>query len=140
MTDLKEPSDIAALKLCMGTHGIMQAIYGLGVVFLSRSVQSNPGYVRCLLVKEYGQIITDKSPYHEYQSETQVLLQICGREDSRRTPEPRDLSSIPLKVLQVLRKCWSFEPNQRPNTERCLEGLETFVQVKIPVGLLGAQS
>ncbi|KAG9030421.1 Phosphatidylinositol (PI) 3-kinase [Tulasnella sp. UAMH 9824] len=81
----------------------------------SPNLQSDIWAWGCLALE----IITDKLPYCEYQSDPQVLLLICGPEDARRTPEPSDPLSIPPKAIQLLRTCWSFDPQQRPTAAQC---------------------
>ncbi|KAG9036835.1 hypothetical protein FS837_001579, partial [Tulasnella sp. UAMH 9824] len=71
-------------------------------------------------------------PYYEYQSETQVLLLICGSEDTRRTPEPTDLLPIPADVIELLRTCWFFNPYERAEASECQNVIGRIPQVKSP--------
>lgn len=72
------------------------------------------------------QIVTDNLPYHELKNEPQIVLLICGQEEFRKTPEPADTSRMPPRLLILLRKCWTFEPNQRPSSGKCLDTLEVL--------------
>lgn len=67
------------------------------------------------------EIITEEEPYHGLNDVRAVML-ICGEAHARKTPEPADSSSIPLIVLELLRECWIFEPDQRVDARVCNAG------------------
>ncbi|KAG9041697.1 hypothetical protein FS837_011880 [Tulasnella sp. UAMH 9824] len=67
-----------------------------------------------------------------YQSETQVLLLVCGSEDARKTPEPIDSLPIPADAIEVLRMCWFFDPDKRAEAPACEFGIGRILWMRWP--------
>ncbi|KAG8931317.1 hypothetical protein FRC01_001488, partial [Tulasnella sp. 417] len=49
---------------------------------------------------------------------------ICGPEEYRKSPELSDTGSAQLSLLKLLRKCWNFEIEGRPNSTMCLNQVQ----------------
>lgn len=61
-------------------------------------------------------------PFYHLQgaSDNSVIVEVLGK---RKTPEPVAAPSLPEGLLDLLRKCWNFNPKERPDARTCLQTL-----------------
>ncbi|KAG9045900.1 hypothetical protein FS837_005458 [Tulasnella sp. UAMH 9824] len=83
------------------------------------------GYKRTLESDIWGwaclalEIMTGTPPYYDITNEARLILVVCGDPPKRRTPEPTPAPTFPNGLLELLRKCWEFEPYDRPDACTC---------------------
>ncbi|KAG8958018.1 hypothetical protein FRC05_009437, partial [Tulasnella sp. 425] len=66
-------------------------------------------------------IMTGNPPYHDIKNDAGVILIVCSDDHSKRkTPEPTPSPTFPNGLLDILRKCWDFEPDKRPDACTCV--------------------
>ncbi|KAG9045901.1 hypothetical protein FS837_005459 [Tulasnella sp. UAMH 9824] len=73
-------------------------------------------------------IITGNPPYYDIKNDTSVILVVCGDDSKRKTPEPTPTPTFPTGLLELLRKCWDFEPDNRPDAPTCMAAISPVPQ------------
>ncbi|KIO18620.1 hypothetical protein M407DRAFT_83697 [Tulasnella calospora MUT 4182] len=76
-----------------------------------------------------SEIITGNPPYYDIKSDAAVILVVCGEASKRKTPEPTPTPTFPNGLLELLRKCWDFEPDNRPDAGTCLAAISPVPQI-----------
>ncbi|KAG8976534.1 hypothetical protein FRB90_009136, partial [Tulasnella sp. 427] len=71
--------------------------------------------------------MTGNPPFHEIKSDAGVILVVCGDPTQRRTPEPTPVPVFPNGLVDLLRKCWDFDPDKRPDACMCAATLSPVV-------------
>lgn len=71
-------------------------------------------------------MMTDKGPYFETQADTRVILFIFQGKTPEPNPPPKDW---PHGLLELVRKCWSHEPEDRPDACTCVASLNNVPKV-----------
>ncbi|KAG8960869.1 hypothetical protein FRC05_006539 [Tulasnella sp. 425] len=67
------------------------------------------------------EIMTRNPPYHDIKNDAGVILIVCSDDHSKRkTREPTPSPTFPNGLLDILRKCWDFEPDKRPDVCTCV--------------------
>lgn len=68
--------------------------------------------------------------YHiEGGSDNSVIVEVLGK---RKTPEPASVPCLLPGLLHILRKCWKFDPGERPDARSCLRSLAERLLEKRP--------
>ncbi|KIO16077.1 hypothetical protein M407DRAFT_48960, partial [Tulasnella calospora MUT 4182] len=90
-----------------------------------KTVESDIWSWGCLLLE----IMTDMIPYYQIEggSDNSVVVEVLGK---RKTPEPAPAPSLPEGLLDILRKCWDFDPEKRPDARYCLRTLNERILEK----------
>ncbi|KIO24079.1 hypothetical protein M407DRAFT_213411 [Tulasnella calospora MUT 4182] len=70
----------------------------------------------CLVLE----IMTGKRPYDDIKVEPNLVLRIGGGVGKRRKPEPNLLSSFPSGLVNLLWRCWEYNPESRPDVFACV--------------------
>lgn len=128
------PSGLTTTRFSMGTcryaspevalfnkpRTLESDMWSWGCLFLTvRSNFSMPGrpdsYEKCLL-----QIASDCTPYGNEMRESSIILAM----HQRKRPADALEFNLPTSLLRLLRKCWSWLPDGRPNAHDCLSNLE----------------
>ncbi|KAG8918892.1 hypothetical protein FRC01_001594, partial [Tulasnella sp. 417] len=83
-----------------------------------KTIESDIWSWGCLVLE----MMTDKMPYQHIGggSDNPVIVEILGK---KRTPEPPSAPNLPEGLLDILRKCWNFDPKKRPPARDCLHTL-----------------
>lgn len=74
------------------------------------------------------QIMTGLHPYHDAKNTFVVIASL----QNRKTPEPSPAPALPLRLLELLRECWSFEPRGRPDVTACMTVVDGLTPQKVP--------
>lgn len=70
--------------------------------------------------------MTGKIPYHYLEWVHQVKERVL----SGQTPEPRPPpQNWPIGLLELVRKCWSQRPEDRPNVRTCVESVDVTLSL-----------
>ncbi|KAG8929155.1 hypothetical protein FRC01_004766 [Tulasnella sp. 417] len=73
-------------------------------------------------------MMTGNPPYHDIRTDASVILVVCSDDSKRKTPEPSPTPTFPNGLLELLRKCWDFEPDNRPDVRTCMAALSPVPQ------------
>ncbi|KAG8924168.1 hypothetical protein FRC01_011860 [Tulasnella sp. 417] len=68
------------------------------------------------------EVLADRIPYAEKKSEHSIILALMNNEP------PSDTATLPIPISalkDLINKCWTIDPNQRPSAEDCLKILNT---------------
>ncbi|KAG8894299.1 hypothetical protein FRC00_009164, partial [Tulasnella sp. 408] len=84
-----------------------------------RTLESDIWGWACLALE----IMTGNPPYYDITNEARLMLVVCGDPPKRKTPEPVPAPTFPNGLLELLRKCWEFDPYNRPDACTCVAAI-----------------
>ncbi|KAG8976858.1 hypothetical protein FRC05_002795 [Tulasnella sp. 425] len=87
-------------------------------------------YMRNGNAREYlakNEMITGLHPYHDAKNTFMVIASL----QNRKTPEPTPPPALATPLLELLRECWSFEPNERPDVFACIDVVDGLTRQQV---------
>ncbi|KAG8918257.1 hypothetical protein FRC01_001958, partial [Tulasnella sp. 417] len=90
----------------------------------SALIQSDTWSWACVVL----QVVTGDRPYLSIGSEDHIkLVMSFGKRGFLIPGASHELADIPDVLMRLLRRCWEFEPSQRPSAQECVGALEMML-------------
>ncbi|KIO23199.1 hypothetical protein M407DRAFT_27347 [Tulasnella calospora MUT 4182] len=83
------------------------------------------------------EVMTDKLPFPELQSDVDITLQIVQKID-RLTPDQEEMKNV-VALCNLMADCWEFEPDSRPQSAQCTKRVKWMPVVR-PLGGISSRA